>query len=293
MQEYDFKKLNDVASANNLIRYQQDLVQQYNCPVPKSTPDNMKVRITPIKSHKDLLKIYELNRNIAEIMGEVSDGIGNTYKNVRHIDEYVYERSCQMGLFPSTLGYNGFPKSVSINVNEEVCHNLPRGRILKEGDIVTVDFVEYDGKYHTDMAHTFPIGRVTPGDRLLLHVTDKVLEKALNVCKPLGRYCDIGRVIEKVAEDNGVHVIEKFTGHGIGEYIHMKPRVYNRKSDICEEMNVGDMFTIEPLLTTGNGKVKKKRDGFGYVTADKSNVAHIERVVLITDGGCKVLNELT
>ena len=239
---------------------------------------------------KDLLKIYDVNNKMKNIMNKV-EKLMIPGMNISDIDEYLYKNICNNKIFPSMFGYEDFPKSCSVSVNNIICHSIPYNYKLKEGDIATVDVCAFNG-FHTDMAHTYCIGdKILGKDIRLVKTTKDCLYGGISVCRPGAFYNDIGKIVEKIAVENGFQVIKLFRGHGIGKKLHMKPFIPNYNDKNQDIMCIGDMFAIEPLLCSGNGKTMLLDDGFGYITIDGSNSAHFERVVLITENGYEILND--
>lgn len=245
-------------------------------------------------SWNDLLKIFSLNKIVKEIIDEIEPKFITPGKNITSIDDYVYENFCNNNIYPSIFGYGDFPKSTCISINNMVCHCIPYNYKLKEGDVVTVDVCGYNG-YHTDIANTYIVpGRGIKDHKKLVNTNRECLEKAIEICKPGQLYKNIGKVVEKHATDNGFKVLTQFNGHGIGKDLHMFPTVYNYKhnslNDENLEMKVGDMFTIEPLLTEGTNGTTILSDKTSIITADGATSSHFERTIIITENGHLVLN---
>lgn len=244
----------------------------------------------------DLVKIFEVNQCMRDVMFPVKERFIKPGQDVAQIDKYLYESICSKGMFPSCLGYQGYPKCSCISVNEKVAHGLPYKYKLKEGDVVKIDVCVYNG-YHSDFADTYIVpGKGESRHKHLVETTRLCLDKALTVCYPGSYYKSIGSVVGKTANDRGFTVISRLTGHAIGKDLHMFPRVYNHPHSGLEDeglvMKVGDMFTIEPILSEGGNDIEFSKDGFTIVTKDKHTTAHFERVILITEDGHSVLNDV-
>ncbi len=239
-------------------------------------------------SWNDLLKIFELNIKVKEIVDKIENKFIQSGKNIVDIDNYIYENFCKNNIYPSIFGYQDFPKSSCISINNMVCHCIPYSYKLKEGDIVTVDVCGYNG-FHTDMANTYIVSGKKSQEKLV-RTNKECLEKAIEICKPGQLYKNIGKIVEKHATENGFTVLTQFNGHGIGKNLHMEPRILNYKNNNNLEMKVGDMFTIEPLLTEGINKTILLPDKTSVVTADGSISSHFERTIIITESGHLVLN---
>jgi methionyl aminopeptidase len=237
--------------------------------------------------------IFDVNESMRKVNNLIPKQI-SIGTNIAALDRFLFKMTCQENAFPSVLGHDLFPKASCISVNDVVCHGVPYEETLQEGDIVSVDFCMYNG-VHTDWAETYCVGKVSGDHRKLVNTTRECLFRAIDVCKVGARYDTIGKVVSKVARENGFKVIEKYGGHGIGSELHMKPFIPNvsSKTTRCKDciMQVGDMFTIEPLLTLENGKTFVDKDGFSVKTKTKGYAAHFERTLLITEAGCIVLND--
>jgi len=189
-------------------------------------------------------------------------------------------------------GYKGYPANICISVNYEVVHGLPKkGKILKEGDIVSLDVgVIYNG-YYGDCADTFPVGKVEVKYIKLIEVSRKAFEKALKEVYAGSRTGNIGYVIEKYVRKNGFSVIKDFAGHGIGKNLHELPEIPNfgerGKGDILHENQI---IAIEPMITEGTGETEILEDGWTAVTKDRKYASHYENCVLVKKNGYEILS---
>jgi methionyl aminopeptidase len=243
-------------------------------------------------------RVAEVNDKMRVIMHDVVRRHVKEGADIADIDVQLYRGICSVGLYPSMLGCDYFPKASSICVNNVVCHAIPYQYQLRDGDIVTLDVCGFNGDFHTDVADTFTIGTPSGHHKKLVSTCRDCLANAVSVCRPGERFSNIGRVVEKTAVDNGFHVLRQFAGHGIGPRLHMPPRVLNyfdpeatNYNDL--KMKEGDMFAIEPLLSSGKSGTLAMQlpDKTTYVTHDKSFAAHSERTIMVTGSGCTVLNE--
>ncbi len=195
---------------------------------------------------------------------------------------------------PSFKGYRGYPASICVSVNEEVVHGIPNPkRILKEGDVVSIDVgVIYKG-YHGDAAITIGIGRVTEEAKKLIEVTKGALEAAISAAKAGNRLGDISWAIQSYAEKHGFNVVREYTGHGIGRNMHEEPQVPNvgtpGKGVLLKP---GMTLALEPMVVAGSWEVEVLPDGWTVVTKDKSLAAHFEHTIVITDGEAEILTKL-
>lgn len=193
----------------------------------------------------------------------------------------------------SFKGHDGFPACLCTSINEEIVHGVPSNRILKEGDIISLDIGIFYKGFHSDMAVTLPIGKVKPERLRLIKVTKKALKIALRKVRPGNTFGDISNAIQRYVEAQGFNVIRELCGHGIGKNLHEDPQVLNfgkRKSG--PKIKEGMTFCIEPMVSIRDFKIKKTRDGSGFKTADGSLSAHFEHTVAVTKNSCHILTNL-
>lgn len=188
------------------------------------------------------------------------------------------------------VGHPPYPAWTCISTNEEIVHGIPGRRVLKEGDIVTVDCgVELDG-WLGDSAWTFPVGKVAPGVERLLKVTEEALYKGIEQAKAGNRTGDIGYAVQKFVEAHGYSVVRELSGHGVGRSLHEDPQVYNYgqrgRGDLLQ---CGMTFAIEPMVNAGRKETKVLSDRWTIVTADRKYSAHFEHTVAITPDGTMIL----
>ncbi len=195
------------------------------------------------------------------------------------------------GVSPAFKNYNGYPESLCVSVNEEVVHGIPsRTKVLKEGDIVSLDIgVVYKG-YYSDCADTFPVGRVTATHSNIIEIARKSFAAGILKALPYMKVGDISAAIEEVVEANNFSVVREFAGHGIGKELHEYPEVPNfgepGKGEILKENMV---LAIEPMINEGRAGVRILNDGWTVVTEDGGYSAHYENCVLIGKNGPEIL----
>jgi methionyl aminopeptidase len=210
------------------------------------------------------------------------------------LDRFAESRIKELGAKPAFKGYNGFPACVCISVNQEVVHGIPSNkRVLKDGDIVGLDFgVIYDGWYG-DSARTVPVGKITSEAQKLLDVTKESLNRGIAQCREGNRVFDIGHAVQNYVESFGYGVVREFVGHGIGRALHEDPQVpnYGPKGK-GPALKVGMVLAIEPMINAGSHEVKVLNDGWTAVTRDNSLSAHFEHTVAITPNGPEILTAL-
>ncbi|TSC56347.1 MAG: hypothetical protein Greene071421_199 [Parcubacteria group bacterium Greene0714_21] len=190
-------------------------------------------------------------------------------------------------------GYEGFPATLCVSVNEEVVHAAPSERILKEGDIVTLDIGLIWLGLYLDMARTVAVGKVSPETARLIRVTKKALHYGLKKTKPGNTVGDIGNTIQRYVESQGYQVVRELCGHGIGKELHEDPHVlnYGKRGD-GSELVEGMVICIEPMITVGDWKLKRSKDGHGFETKDGSLSCHFEDTIAITSRGSEVLTKI-
>ena len=195
------------------------------------------------------------------------------------------------GATPSFKGLYGFPGSVCASINEEIVHGIPsRRRVLKDGDIISIDVgVKYEG-YHTDSATTVPIGEVPQESHRLLDVTQRALSAGITAAQPGNHVGDIGAAIQGVIEESGFSIVRDLVGHGIGVAFHEEPQVPNYgKPRRGTKLVPGLTIAIEPMVNIGGPATRTMPDRWTVVTVDGSRSAHFEHTVAITDSGPRVL----
>ncbi len=231
-------------------------------------------------------RILDLTRNM--LKNHVKPGI-----STHQLDQLAEDYIRSLGAVPSFKGYHGFPGSICTSINEVVVHGIPSSKeILKEGDIITLDFgVNYKG-YHADSATTYPVGKVSPDIEKLLDITEKSLYIGLEQAKPGNHVSDISYAIEAFVKPHGYGIVEEFTGHGIGRDLHEEPYVPNfGKPHQGPILKPGMTFCVEPMINLGTKRVKVLSDNWTTVTVDKKPSAHFEHMIVITETGYDILTK--
>jgi methionyl aminopeptidase len=237
------------------------------------------------RSKSELERMREAGRLVGEVLtalaAHVAPGV-----STGDLDALAEKRILQSGATPAFKGYHGYPASICVSINEEVIHGIPSGRrLLREGDIVSIDVgASLDG-YFGDSAVTLPVGQVSETAATLLRVTEEALFKAIERVRPGGRVSDIGHAVQRHIEAYGFSVVREFVGHGIGQRMHEEPQIPNygepgRGPRLIEGM----VLAIEPMVNAGKAAVKVLADGWTAVTRDGSPSAHFEHTVAVTAG---------
>ncbi len=195
------------------------------------------------------------------------------------------------GGFPTFQGYNGYPASICISVNEVVVHGIPGGYALREGDIVGVDLGARLGDFTGDMARTFAVGEISTSARSLIDTTRECFLRAFDVVKPGARIGDIGWAVQSLAESRGFSVVRELCGHGVGRKLHEEPEVPNYgRPGRGLRLREGMVLAIEPMINEGVWQVDfDQADGWTVRTADRKLSAHYEETVLVTAEGAQIL----
>lgn len=195
---------------------------------------------------------------------------------------------------PGFKGYQGYPASLCISVNDQVVHGIPSGYVLKDGDIVSVDCGVYMNGFHGDSAFTFEIGEVKPEIKKLLTVTRESLNRGISQAIMGNRIGDIGHAVQEHAEKNGFSVVREMVGHGVGRNLHEAPEVpnYGRKGTGVKLKN-GMVLAIEPMINFGKRFIIQEEDGWTIRTSDSSWSAHFEHSVVIRPGKADVLSDFS
>ncbi len=246
-----------------------------------------------IKSDKQIELMREAGHRLAslhEMLGrEIRPGMSTL-----EIDRLGEELIRDMGCVPNFKNYMGYPASICVSVNDEVVHGIPsRHRLLKEGDIVSLDAgLIYKG-FHSDAARTWGVGEISPLARKLIDVTEQSFFKGVRFAREGNDLRDISAAIQDYIEGNGFYVVRDLVGHGIGSRLHEEPEVPNfRRRGSGLKLKAGMTLAIEPMVTAGFEDVECLEDGWTIVTQDGSLAAHYENTILITKGECEILSLL-
>ena len=208
----------------------------------------------------------------------------------QEINDAVERFIRKQGAVPSFLHYNGYPASVCISVNDEIIHGIPGKRVLREGDIVSVDVGAYIGGFHGDCAATFPCGRISPEARRLIDVTRQSFFEGIRFAREGQRLQDISAAVQSYVERNGFSVVREYVGHGVGAKMHEAPEVPNfGRPGHGARLLRGMTLAVEPMVNAGAAAITQLSDGWTVKTADGKWAAHYENTILITDGEPEIL----
>ncbi|WP_100406014.1 type I methionyl aminopeptidase [Bacillus solitudinis] len=209
------------------------------------------------------------------------------------LDEIAEKLIRSHGATPSFKGYNGFTGSICASVNEELVHGIPGKRVLKDGDIISVDIGAFLNGYHGDSAWTYAVGEVSDEDKKLLEVTEASLYKGLDFALPGGRLSDISHAIQSYAEPFGFSIVREYVGHGVGQDLHEDPQIpHYGPPGKGPRLKTGMVLAIEPMINAGNRYVRTLSDDWTVVTVDGKKCAHFEHTIAITDTGYEILTKV-
>ena len=242
-------------------------------------------------------KEIEMMRKACQISAEALQVAGEAVKpgvTTYEIDQIAYRYIKKQGAEPNFLNYNGFPATACISINDEVIHGIPsKKRVLKEGDIVSIDLGAKVNGYNGDNAATFAVGNITENAKRLCDTTRESLYKAIEQAVAGNRIGDIGFAVQSYCEERGFSVVREYTGHGIGTHLHEDPSVPNYgTAGRGQRLLPGMIIAIEPMINEGSKAVKCLPDGWTVKTLDGKLSAHFEHTVVITKGEPIILTKL-
>lgn len=251
------------------------------------------------KTDEELENLRESGRRLARVLGEVKAAIapGVTTKDLDRLAERLIREG---GDIPPFLGYTPhgartpFPASLCVSVNDEIVHGIPsEDRIIREGDIVSIDLgVSHKGMI-TDAALTVTVGKVSPEIARLVADTERSLAMGIAAAKVGGRIGDISAAIEKVGDAGGYGIVREFGGHGVGHAVHEEPYVPNYgKKGTGPLLKPGMVLALEPMFMLGDEEIRLMPDGYTIVTEDGSFAAHFEHTIIVTRDGVEVVTSL-
>jgi len=252
-----------------------------------------------IKTPAEIEIIREGGKNLATVLHKVAE-IVRPGISTWELDKYAEKLIKEMGDTPAFLNYKpegasyAFPASLCVSVNDEVVHGIPnKNKILKEGDIVSLDLGLKHKNLFTDMAITVPVGEISPASLKLLKITEEALKVGIDVARAGNRVGDIGNAIENFVRKYRYGIVEILAGHGVGKYIHEDPYIPNfGKANTGAKLLPGMIIAIEPMLNNGTKNVVLKDDEWTFCTADGKKSAHFEHTILITEGEPEILTKI-
>ena len=233
-------------------------------------------------------------RRSNQVVARILDELGAMIKpglRTRELDGYAEARTRELGAVPAFKGYRGYPATLCTSVNEEIIHGIPSDRVLREGDLVGIDFgVVLDG-FYGDAARTFAVGAVSPLARRLTETAERAFFSGFETLREGARLSDMSHAIQAAVEAEGFSVIRQFVGHGVGRALHEDPQIPNFGAPgRGPRLRPGLILAVEPMIAAGGWEVEILDDGWTAVTADRSLSAHFEHTIALTAGGAEILS---
>jgi len=232
-------------------------------------------------------------RQAGKIVGMVLDTLSRRVKpgmKTKELDLIAAEEVERLGGTPSFKGYRGFPATLCVSVNDEIVHGIPGERVLREGDIVSLDFGAIYMGFHGDSAVTVGVGEIGSKAKELMKTTEGALEAGIAAAHAGARLGDISAAIQSYAEGRGYSVVREYTGHGIGHEMHEEPQIPNfGMAGTGPVLKKGMTIALEPMLNAGDWHTRVGGDQWTVLTADSSLSAHFEHTIAITGEGAEVL----
>jgi methionyl aminopeptidase len=246
-----------------------------------------------LKSSREIQKMLEANQIVATTLAMLEEKIMPGLSTFQ-LDKWAEDLARAHGAITAFKGYRGFPGSLCVSINEEVVHGIPSEKvILREGDIVSIDFgVKFKG-FYGDSAVTLPVGKISANKQKLIDVTRQSLELAIDQVRVGNRINDLSRAVQQYVEGHGFSVVRQFVGHGIGSQLHEAPEIPNyERNDRTPRLLAGMALAIEPMVNAGTHDVTVLKDGWTVLTADRKPSAHFEHTVVVTEGEPLVLSRI-
>lgn len=244
-----------------------------------------------IKTTDEIAKMRAGGQILAEVLnlaaGRIKPGI-----KTKELEIFVEQELAKRGAEPSFKNFQGYPAALCVSLNEQVVHGIPGNRVIKKGDLISLDLgVRYKGMY-TDAAFSQLVTKGSKHAQKLIETTEQALAAAIQAVKVGSTLGDIGSAVERTAREQGFNVIRDLVGHGVGHRVHEEPQIPNfGTAGEGMKLKEGMTLAIEPMLTMGAPEVKCLPDGWTFVTADGALNAHFEHTIVVTKEGCEVLTE--
>jgi methionyl aminopeptidase len=252
-----------------------------------------------IKSEQEIAIMRQAGKIVADILRTLTRQI-KPGMNTKELDTIAERELKKQGAASSFKGYRGYPAVLCVSVNDEIVHGIPGDRVLKEGDIVSLDFGAVYHGFHGDAAVTVPVGKISLEANRLINATKESLKKGIAAAQAGARLGDISAAIQSYAESQGYSLVREYTGHGIGRRMHEDPQIPNSteppsglKAGTGPVLKKGMTLAIEPMLNTGDWHTRVADDQWTVLTADGSLSAHFEHTIAVDDNEPEVLTRGT
>jgi methionyl aminopeptidase len=245
-----------------------------------------------IKSEREIALMRQAGRMVAKVLKILCQQARSGMKT-RELDIIAATEIERLGGKPSFKGYRGFPANLCVSVNDEVVHGIPGERILRDGDIVSLDLGVVFNGFQGDSAVTIGVGEISPQARELIKTTEEVLNAGIAAARAGARLGDVSSTIQGYAESRGYSVVREYSGHGIGREMHEEPQIPNFGVEgTGPVLEKGMTIALEPMVNIGDWRTRVGDDRWTVLTADGSLSAHFEHTIAITDGEAEVLTAL-
>jgi methionyl aminopeptidase len=248
-----------------------------------------------IKSEKEIAVMRQAGKIVAEILRILTEQVKPGMKT-KELDIIAERELKRLGAESSFKGYRGYPATVCVSINDEIVHGIPGGRVLKEGDIVSLDFGAIYNGFHGDAAVTVPVGKVSPEARRLMETTRTCLEKGIAAARGGAKLGDVSAAIQDYAQSRGYSLVREYTGHGIGRKMHEDPQIpncteppYGLQPGTGPVLKKGMTLALEPMLNAGGWRTRVADDQWTVLTADGSLSAHFEHTIAVDNTEPEVL----
>jgi methionyl aminopeptidase len=235
-----------------------------------------------VKSPEELGLMREGGRVLREVLYELSAAVVAGMRT-RDLDEVVEEEFKKRGVVASFKGYHGYPASVCVSVNDEVVHGIPGARVIREGDVVSLDLGVLHRGFHTDAAVTVGVGEAGASARRLIEATRGAVAEGVKYARAGNYLGDVSAAIQRYVETSGFAVVREYTGHGVGRELHEEPQIPNFCCGKGPVLRKGMTLAIEPMVTNGGWRTKIASNRWTVLTADGSLSAHFEHTVVVTE----------
>jgi methionyl aminopeptidase len=258
-----------------------------------TTPQPQQKRQEPVlKSPREIQIMREAGRIVARVHAALREAI-RPGVSTWDLDQLAVDTMAKYNATSCFLGYRGYPASICASINSELVHGIPKpDRLLKDGDIISIDIgVRYRG-FIGDSAWSYAVGEISAQARELMQVTEESLYQGIAKATIGNRVIDISRAVQKHVEANGLHIVREYTGHGVGRQMHEAPQVLNYASDDPDgltSLRAGLVIAIEPMVQCGTWHTRTLKDNWTVVSKDGSLAAHFEHTVAITNNGPEIL----
>jgi methionyl aminopeptidase len=245
-----------------------------------------------IKSEREIAFMRQAGKIVAKVLLILVESVRPGMKT-KELDVIAEREIRRLGGIPSFKGYRGYPASLCVSVNDEIVHGIPGERVLKEGDIVSLDLGAIYQGYQGDAARTVGLGNISPQAQALIRATEGALQSGIAMARDSNRLGDISAAVQRYAESRGFSVVREYTGHGIGRQMHEDPLIPNfGNPDTGPVLKKGMALAIEPMLNVGDWRTRIDKNKWTVYTEDGSLSAHFENTVIITDNEPEITTEL-